>query len=189
MSFLLAGLSLLAAAHAATVEPVALSNCYNLPMWEATGPSTGFSGPWALIVDQCVNTTDPNGACTMEGFRSQSSSIDQQVDKGYIGIVGQQYNAYTPLRCVDGTGFVINVVTGPSSAEFVTVNITNVASDADLGYGLGTDTEAIQAYTHYIDGVKQDGIFIGAHNVTTWDMQLQGGAGGLVEASASGPGQ
>jgi hypothetical protein len=83
MAFLLAGLLLLAAAQATTVEPVAL-HCYNLPMWQATGISSGFSGPWALIVDQCVNTTDVNNACTMEGFRSRSSSIDQQVDKGYV---------------------------------------------------------------------------------------------------------
>lgn len=84
MAFLIAGFSLLAAVQATTVEPVALSHCYNLPMWEATGFSSGFSGPWALIVDQCVNTTDVNNACMMEGFRSQSSSIDQQVDKGYV---------------------------------------------------------------------------------------------------------
>lgn len=97
MAFLLAGLSFLAAAQAATVERVALADCYNLPMWEATGPSSGFSGPWALIVDQCVNTTDVNNACTMEGFRSQASSIDQQVDKGYVRspLSARSSNSYT----------------------------------------------------------------------------------------------
>ncbi|KAJ5672950.1 hypothetical protein N7507_002077 [Penicillium longicatenatum] len=187
MAFLLAGLLLLAAAQAATVEPVAL-HCYNLPMWQATGISSGFSGPWALIVDQCVNTTDVNNACTMEGFRSRSSSIDQQVDKGYIGIVGQQYSAITPLRCIEGTGFVVSVLTTSGTAEFRTVNITDVASEANIGYGLGADTEMIQAYNHYIDGVKQDGIFIGAHNVTTWGMQLQGGAGAWWKLRLLGPG-
>lgn len=45
-------------------------------------------------------------------------------------------------------------------------------------WGLGQYSVPVQAYYHYVDGQKQDGIFLGAHNVTSWGIQLQEGDAG-----------
>ena len=86
MSMLLAGLSLLAVAHATYVTPVAVPNgCSNLPGYSS---ASGMAGPWVVTADQCVNTTTPNQACSMEGFGSVPVYFlqegDTQVKKGFV---------------------------------------------------------------------------------------------------------
>jgi hypothetical protein len=76
MSLLIAGFSLLAAAQAASVRPVEVSGgCTKLPGYDS---SAGIAGPWVVTVDQCVNTTASDNACTMEGFGSEAVYFLQQ---------------------------------------------------------------------------------------------------------------
>ena len=203
MAFLLAGLSFLAAVQACTVTPVAVaSGCTNLPSYDS---STGIAGPWIVEVNQCVNTTATDNACNMEGFGSEAVYFLQQGDtsvvRGYvrtiddqspslqkaapsnrklqIGIVSRNDLAKSPLRCNDATdSFESYVPSGVSGAEWKAVNVTDIPYSAQLMWGLGQYSLPIQAYYHYLDGVKQDGIFIGAHNVTSWAVQLQDGSAG-----------
>lgn len=75
MSFLLAGLSLLAAAQAASVTPVAVKGgCSSLPQYDS---AKGIAGPWVVTANQCVNTTAADHACSMEGFGSMSAYLIQ----------------------------------------------------------------------------------------------------------------
>lgn len=61
-----------------------------------------------------------------------------------------------------------------NSHQYAPINITSNPANAQLKYGLPVDeSEPIDAYYHYIDDKKQDGIFLGAHNVTSWGVQRQ----------------
>lgn len=84
--FLISAFSLLAAVQAASVRPVEVSGgCTKLPDYDS---STEMAGPWVVIVDQCVNTTAPDNACSMEGFGSEAVYFIQQgdtsVQRGYV---------------------------------------------------------------------------------------------------------
>ncbi|KAJ5103180.1 hypothetical protein N7532_003709 [Penicillium argentinense] len=180
MSLLLAGFSLLAAAQAA-VRPVEVSGgCASLPAYDS---SARIAGPWVVPVDSCVNTTATDNVCSMEGFGSEAVYFLQQgdtsVQRGYIAIVSKNDLAKSPLRCNDETNsFESYVPSGVSGAEWKSVNVTDIPYSAQLMWGLGQYSLPIQAYHHYRNGVKQDGIFLGAHNVTTWALQLQSGSAG-----------
>lgn len=39
-------------------------------------------------------------------------------------------------------------------------------------WGLGPDSTPLSAFYHFIDGVQQDGLFLGQDNVTTWGVKL-----------------
>lgn len=82
--------------------------------------------------------------------------------------------AKTTFQCQDGVGFQARV---PDS-DYTPVNITDMPYSAELMWGLGSYSEPVHAYYHYLDGNKQDGIFLGAHNVTTWGISLQDGNAG-----------
>lgn len=87
-----------------------------------------------------------------------------------IGIVPENTQAKTPLRCNDATGsFEASVVR--DGADWLAVNVTDMPYSAQLMWGLGQYSVPVQAYEHYEDGVRQDGFFLGAHNVTTWALQ------------------
>lgn len=87
--------------------------------------------------------------------------------------------AKNPLRCNDATdSFEANVPSGVSGYEWKSVNISDYPYSAVLMWGLGEYSLPIQTYHHYQDGVKQDGIFLGSHNVTTWGIQQQSGSAG-----------
>ncbi|KAJ5591486.1 uncharacterized protein N7459_001855 [Penicillium hispanicum] len=173
MSFLLAGLSLLAAAQAASVSPVAVKGgCASLPQYNA---QDGIAGPWVVTVDQCVNTTAADHACSMEGFGSTSVYLIQSGEtsphRGYIGIVSENDLAKSPIRCNDASKAFESYVQYEYDVKWLGVNVTDMPYSAELMYGLGQYSLPIQAYNHYKDGVKQDGLFLGAHNVTTWGIQ------------------
>ncbi|KAJ5807068.1 hypothetical protein N7474_010660 [Penicillium riverlandense] len=220
MAFLLASLSLLATVQAANVTPVLVPNgCASLPNLQQTGPASGFAGPWNIVVDQCVNKTAINKACTIEGFAdvarpitldgqteakrgfvrpttTQYTSIKNQdmLTKGFqISIVNRKFDAKSYLICTSGIGFEA-MVYYDNQNEYLPINITSNPANAHLKWGLPEEkSEKIDAYYHYIDGKKQDGIFLGAHNVTSWGIQLQEnvpgtGGGPMWQIRLLGPG-
>lgn len=94
--------------------------------------------------------------------------------KGFqVSIVNQQYDAMSYLICTEGIGFEA-MAFYDNMNEYLPINITSNPANAQLQWGLAEDeSEVIDAYYHYIDGAKQDGIFLGAHNVTSWGVQQQ----------------
>lgn len=86
MALFLAGISMLAAVQACTVTPVEVpGGCASLPSYDS---STGIAGPWVVEVNQCVNTTATDNACSIEGFGSEAVYFLQQgdtsVQRGYV---------------------------------------------------------------------------------------------------------
>lgn len=51
------------------------------------------------------------------------------------------------------------------------VNITDIPYDAEFGWGFGQYSTNVEAYEHWIEGVKQDGAFLGQDNFTTWGVK------------------
>ena len=94
--------------------------------------------------------------------------------KGFqVSIVNQQYGAMSYLICTEGIGFEAMAFYDDAN-YYLPINITSNPANAQLQWGLAEDeSEVIGAYYHYIDGTKQDGIFLGAHNVTSWGVQQQ----------------
>src|SRR4051812_33968822 len=104
MAFLFAGLSLLATAHAAEVTPVPVPyGCASLPNVQQTGFNSGFAGPWNIVVDQCVNTTAADNACTTEGYRNVARTItvdgQPEAKRGFVGFPVAQFNPMGLRKC------------------------------------------------------------------------------------------
>ena len=72
----------------------------------------------------------------------------------------------TWLRCINGTMQAYAPVNWPDQAW---VNIAIESERSEMGYFIGSTTP-IAPFAHYVDGVKQDSVFVGAvgHNSTTW---------------------
>lgn len=79
MAFLLAGLSLLAAAQAAVTLVEVQGGCSKLPQYSS---STGIAGPWIITADHCVGAT-ADTKCNIEGFGSESVDF-RNGEKGYV---------------------------------------------------------------------------------------------------------
>ncbi|KAJ5171922.1 hypothetical protein N7492_004515 [Penicillium capsulatum] len=165
MSFLLTGLSLLAAAQAAVTSVEVKGGCSKLPGYSS---STGIAGPWIFTADHCHKIDSSNGACSIEGFGSTSQNFGD--DRGYMGIVTENTMAKTPIRCNGHTDAFESRVEYKGSVGWVPVNVTDMPYSAQLMWGLGEYSRPLQAYELYEDDKKMDGFYLGAHNVTTWAL-------------------
>lgn len=77
--------------------------------------------------------------------------------------------AQNPLRCVNGQGIQGYVPTGVSGNTWQNLVAADIPYDALLMYEVnGTE---IQPYSHYINGTKQSGIFLGSEGYTTWGFK------------------
>ncbi|KAJ5151261.1 uncharacterized protein N7482_010513 [Penicillium canariense] len=133
-----------------------------------------MAGPWIVEVNQCLNTTTPHNHFTIKGLSSEAVYFLQRVipQRGLLKRPGQ-----LPLRCNDVTSsFESNVPSGVSGYEWKSISITEYPYSGQLVWCLGQYSLPIQAYKHYVDGAKQDGLFLGAHNVSTWGLKLQYGS-------------
>jgi hypothetical protein len=73
------------------------------------------------------------------------------------------------IRCNSATQALEGcTAAGFSGYAWNQLNITDIPYDAELGWGFGQYSTPIEAYHHYVEGVKQEGLFLGQNNVTTW---------------------
>ncbi|KAI9935057.1 hypothetical protein MW887_000678 [Aspergillus wentii] len=168
-------------AYAITPVPIK-TGCSTFPTYDA---STGMTDLFQVTVSGCVNTTAPSNsrqACSIEGFGDSSvvrQVFDEQggIKQGYITIVHKNDLAKIPLRCNDATPNLLEgrVETGVSDFSWQQLNITNIPYSASLMWGLPEDESiSVEFYNHYNDGKKEDGIFLGANNVTQWGIKYYG---------------
>ena len=86
-----------------------------------------------------------------------------------IGYVGDQ--AITPLLCNDASPSVIDAcVSGDNGCEFQTANISSSTGMFDWGLS-PQESIKVDFYHHVVDGKQQDGLFVGAENVTSWAIK------------------
>lgn len=150
-----------------TVTPVLLTGgCASYPSYDA---STLVAGPWILQLNSCDNST-------IEGFGDNSQLIrragDTWIHEGRISIVADNQIAKNALRCNAATEILEGYFPqGVSGYAWQQVNITDIPYDAELGWGWGQYSTGVQAYEHFIDGVQQDGVFLGQDGYTTWGVK------------------
>ncbi|KAA8642944.1 hypothetical protein EYZ11_001077 [Aspergillus tanneri] len=177
MALLFAGLSLLGTAVAKSVSIVPLEGgCAALPGYDA---SRGIAGPWTIEVNGCVNSTASNEPCSIEGYGSSAVyrilAGDNGVHQGYITIAHRNDIAKNPLRCNDASNSIEAWVPyGVSGYDWRSVRVANIPYSAPLMYGLEDKySNPVLAYRLTVDGKPQDGIFLGAHNVTEWGIKYE----------------
>jgi hypothetical protein len=125
--------------------------------------------------------SDGSGNFYLQAYQSDNSSIDglgssleysrgtTQIRWVQITLGTRVDEAKVVLRCYNDTlhGFVS---TGVSAFTWETLQFSPYPYDAELMYFV-SGGPAAQAYSHYIDSVKQDGVFLGANGVTTWGFR------------------
>lgn len=83
------------------------------------------------------------------------------------------------MRCRDDTGLEGLVQVDDSTFDYRQVNISTTPWNAQLMWGLPEEhSQPITVYRHFINGEQQEGLFLGAHNVTRWGVQRQPGTAG-----------
>ncbi|PWY89066.1 hypothetical protein BO70DRAFT_160640 [Aspergillus heteromorphus CBS 117.55] len=169
---MLTTLSMLGAAYAASVQPVlATGGCASINSYS---PQTGSAENFFLAATGCVNVTAPDQACPIEGF-AQTSVVLQAagvtgISEGYIAI-GSSPKAKDPMFCNDAASSLLQglVQMGENAYTPEPLSIASTPEAALLMWGAPADAIIpVEFYHHYVDGVQQDGLFIGANNVTTW---------------------
>lgn len=120
--------------------------------------------PWISRAPTRTCTADTYETLAAPPLKPQLTPILQ------IGIVPEATQAKTPLHCNDATEpFEARIA--EDGLEWIAVNVPDMKYSAQLMWGLGQFSLPVQAYEHYENGVKQDGFYLGAHNVTTWALR------------------
>ncbi|KAI3076637.1 hypothetical protein CBS147343_4236 [Aspergillus niger] len=174
---ILTGVSMLAgSAYASAVQPVrATGGCANINSYY---PETGTTGYFMLVASDCKNVTAPDQACPIEGFGDTSvvfrTAGETGIHEGYIAIGSENDEAKNPIICDDSSPSILNglVETGVSGYSYQPLNISSIPYTALLMWGLPEEASVpVDFYHHYVNGTQQDGLFIGANNVTTWAIK------------------
>lgn len=77
--------------------------------------------------------------------------------------ISDKLNVYTETS--------VNAAGAPQNVQWTPLALSPYPYDASLLYLV--DGVQPTVYEHYIDGVKQDGKFLGGYNTTTWGVQWQ----------------
>ncbi|KAI1653829.1 hypothetical protein F4813DRAFT_372928 [Daldinia decipiens] len=176
LASLLAAAPLAQAAQNVTVKALPTEDCSSYPGYDA---ASNTAGPWILQLVDSDNTA-------IEGFGDTSAysiSFNPDVDHkptmrwGYITFPTNNQIAKTAMKCDGGVlkAWVSTDLTdagAPTNTQWSELLFPkDEPYDAPLLWKL-TDGVAPQIFEHYIDGEKQDGVFLGAYNTSTrWGLK------------------
>jgi hypothetical protein len=151
---------LASAVPTAQVTPVLLgSSCNNFPS------TTSAATIYVLYADQ-VSNPSVNG---LWGF--DTAKPDPVLNKTRIFVTTNR-GAHYQLECVNGVA--------RNTGNGLPAMIAGEATDRGLYYD-ATSGHNLEAYAHEVNGVRQNGTFIGNKGVTTWGFTFQAGLGGVIE--------
>ncbi|KAF2199438.1 hypothetical protein GQ43DRAFT_442491 [Delitschia confertaspora ATCC 74209] len=135
---------------------------------------TGTAGPWTIKVSDSENPA-------IEGFGDTSAysvlfNGRPSLRWGSITIPTYNQIAKNPFQCINNTmtAWVPNDLTAagaPTNYQWTPLVISNYPYDAELMWKIQS-SEELKPFEHYVDGVKQDGVFIGGYeNSTKWGFR------------------
>ncbi|KAF2801773.1 uncharacterized protein BDZ99DRAFT_512829 [Mytilinidion resinicola] len=162
----------LPAAHAVPAVTVSAlpAGCSSYPGYDA---DTGVAGPWVLQTVSTDNTA-------IEGFSDTSVysvAFDTKPELRWGSITFPNDNKYakTPLQC-QSNGLNARVPTdltaagAPTNYQWTPLVLSPYPYDAELMWKI--DGDEVKIFEHYINGTKQDGVFLGGYNAsTTWGFK------------------
>ncbi|OCL08267.1 hypothetical protein AOQ84DRAFT_354564 [Glonium stellatum] len=163
-----APMALVSAVPNVTVTPIG-RGCSAYPNWYPS-PESDTTGGFRFRADQADNSSI-NGLYSSVRYFPGSNGLRS----GNIVITPNTMGATPGFCCVNGVIEDLYLTTAPA---VTTIYFSASLYDAQLTYL--EDGGKVETYAHEIGGVRQDGVFIGAGNVTTWGFKYQ-------PASASEP--
>ncbi|KAI1810064.1 hypothetical protein GGS20DRAFT_569146 [Poronia punctata] len=176
LTSLIASASCAFATPSVTAVKLPSDDCSSWPGYDA---STGIAGPWLVYAVNADNTT-------IEGFGDTSiysvkfnPATDHKptIRWGYLAFPTTNDKAKQPLRCQNGQlqAYVPTDLTdagAPTAIEWSALKISVYPYDASLLWKVEGQSPSI--FEHYVDGVKQDGVFLGGYDdSTTWGLKFQ----------------
>ncbi|KIW09613.1 uncharacterized protein PV09_00481 [Verruconis gallopava] len=152
-------LSFVTASHNITAVPI--DGCSAYPGYDAT---SGGSGNFYLQAYQTDNSSVDGIGSSLQYSRGAT-----QIRWGMITLGVRVDEAKVVLRCYDQVlhGFV---ATGVSGYTWETLQFAPYPYDQELMY-LVDGGPAAQAHTLSVDGVEQEGVFLGADGVALWGFR------------------
>ncbi|KAI0383370.1 hypothetical protein F5Y04DRAFT_33571 [Hypomontagnella monticulosa] len=172
---LLAAVPLASATPNVTAKLLPSEDCSSYPGYDA---ATNTAGPWLIQVVDSDNAA-------IEGFSDTNAyaiSFDPRVDHkpsmrwGYMTFPTRNDIAKTRLQCAGGAlqAWVPTDLTdagAPTNVQWASLAFpVDEPWDAPLMWKF--NGQPPQIFEHYIDGEKQDGVFLGAYNgSTTWGLK------------------
>ncbi|OTB00991.1 hypothetical protein M426DRAFT_26102 [Hypoxylon sp. CI-4A] len=178
LASLLAVAPLAGATPDVTVKVLPSEDCSSFPGYNA---ATNTAGPWTIQLVNSDNTA-------IEGFSDTSRysvSFNPNTDRkptlrwGSITFPTRNDIAKTAIQCDGGVlkAWVDTDLTdagAPTNVQWAPLVIASIPYDAALMYKI--DGEKPQIFEHYMDGEKQDGVFLGSYNTsTTWGLKYESG--------------
>ncbi|KAF1994195.1 hypothetical protein P154DRAFT_582025 [Amniculicola lignicola CBS 123094] len=165
-SFQLKGLLALLplAVYGVTIAPLPRS-CSSYPGYNN---ATGIAGPWAVVADSTGSDFD--------GKRAGAETFTNNgMDRfGFITIPRRPI-ASTPNVTFRCTGDKVQAVLSNSPRTWLNIEIAASENwQSSLSYNL-QPSYPVEPFVHYVDGVQQPGIFLGARNSSTWNFKFNWG--------------
>jgi hypothetical protein len=140
-----------------TVVPLESNRtCSSYPGWMQ--PSTPDAPDTTRYINFQVDQADDAGA---NGLVTSVKTIDfgnSTLDTLYVDFRKSRALVITSYRCING---VVGLGSGGDPPISVSKDRSNAFLQLTSGYKLGP-------YAHTVNGTRQDGVFIGAQNQTTW---------------------
>lgn len=136
----------------------------------------GCSGyPSGSFLIQLANS----GNSSIEGFSDTSNYVlgANSVAFAYLTFPDRNDIAKNPLQCSNNTLLAL-LEHGVSGYAYEPLQVSPYPYDATIGYDFGENSTAVKAFTHKIDGVQQEGTYLGGYeNTTTWGVRYEEDAG------------
>ncbi|CAO2653530.1 Nn.00g029410.m01.CDS01 [Neocucurbitaria sp. VM-36] len=147
------------------------AGCSSYPKYSS---DTATAGPWSASLANSDNAL-------IEGFGDSTVySVSYTPETGPVMRWGRiTINhvggiARTALKCTNGklqayTETALNRAGAPINVQWTPVALSPYENDAELLYLI--DGEQPTVYEHYIGEEKQEGVFLGGYNTTTWGVK------------------
>ncbi|KAI1371143.1 hypothetical protein F4677DRAFT_436476 [Hypoxylon crocopeplum] len=176
LTSLLAAVPLVHATPDVTAKLLPSEDCSSYPGYDA---ASNTAGPWTIQLVSSDNIAIEGFSDTSVYSISYNPSTDRKPSLrwGFITFPTRNDIAKNPLKCEGGVlkGWVPTDLTdagAPTSYQWTPLVFSIYPYDAPLMWKVDGDTP--QIFEHYVDGVKQDGVFLGAYNTTTsWGLNYE----------------
>ncbi|KAI1342772.1 hypothetical protein F5Y15DRAFT_268660 [Xylariaceae sp. FL0016] len=177
-----------------TAELLPTTDCSSYPGYDA---ASNTAGPWLIQLVDSENAAIEGFSDVSDYSISYNPATDTKptIRWGSISFPTNNQIAKTPLQCEAGVlqarvPMDLTAAGAPTSYAWTPLVLSPYPYDAALMWMIEGD--APQIFAHYVDGVKQDGVFLGGYdNSTAWGLRYedadQGSSGPYYYARLLGP--